>query len=563
MTLTRPLSIASAASVTIHIVVGLALGLVFANVHLSELDTLPVLSLHLAVAEQGSSEQTAERVQPQAEPLGGDAPPSAPTGHVARHDSEHAAKPVPPAPVVEREVEPASDVAPAGPPAEHSAAAAMSEVEQGTPWPAATAEFEPELADAPALAQGSAQDSPGDTHDALIATPAPATTWVATARAGMAEPEALREPLDARERKMMDKRLERWAQRIDRLAAEPAIEWKHRGAVYQAQFRPRPARDNTGFDEVLVTVSTEQDGRRLSTEMVLRRLAFSHFGQFVHRWDPRVQIHDDVIDGRFHANSDVQLSYSRKVVPTFNGRVTIAGRRVQINSAQGFVSRSEMFRGGLQTGVRMISLPERFAPFAAADVDDDALVHEFDEDTRIVFTDDGHYSFAPLNTLDGRRRRALSAPAQYLLGTGRARLHVAGTINGRVLVYSPERIVIEGSLRYANDPARDAQSDDYLGLVSDRSIEIAAARITGPGDLRIDAAVYAKRSFRVRDFRSGETDLLHLYGSLTAGSLDATEPRYRTRIEFDERFERVRPPAFPVTGRYELVAWDGDWVVAQ
>jgi hypothetical protein len=56
-----------------------------------------------------------------------------------------------------------------------------------------------------------------------------------------------------------------------------------------------------------------------------------------------------------------------------------------------------------------------------------------------------------------------------------------------------------------------------------------------------------------------KTATLYIYGSLTAGSLSETEPRYATHIEFDPRFERLRPPGFPLTNKYEVEAWDGRW----
>jgi hypothetical protein len=52
---------------------------------------------------------------------------------------------------------------------------------------------------------------------------------------------------------------------------------------------------------------------------------------------------------------------------------------------------------------------------------------------------------------------------------------------------------------------------------------------------------------------------LFIYGSLTAGSMSASEPRYATRIEFDPRFEQVRLPGFPMTNHYEIEAWDAHW----
>ena len=104
-------------------------------------------------------------------------------------------------------------------------------------------------------------------------------------------------------------------------------------------------------------------------------------------------------------------------------------------------------------------------------------------------------------------------------------------------------------------------ADDDLGLVSDKYVHIAPADVTGPGNLLINAAIYAKRRFAVRGYRSRENAMLYLYGSLSVGSLSATEPRYYTRIQFDRRLEEMRPPGFPMTDRYEVESWDTTWTV--
>jgi hypothetical protein len=83
--------------------------------------------------------------------------------------------------------------------------------------------------------------------------------------------------------------------------------------------------------------------------------------------------------------------------------------------------------------------------------------------------------------------------------------------------------------------------------------------VTGPGDLVIHAAIYARRRFAVRNTRSDERAELRLYGSLSAGTVSATEPRYATRIQFDQRLTEVRPPGFPLTDRYEVESWDKRW----
>ena len=53
-----------------------------------------------------------------------------------------------------------------------------------------------------------------------------------------------------------------------------------------------------------------------------------------------------------------------------------------------------------------------------------------------------------------------------------------------------------------------------------------------------------------------------IHGSLTAGTLSASEPRYATKVEFDNRLTTMRAPSFPLSDRYELDLTSGEWRVA-
>ena len=122
-----------------------------------------------------------------------------------------------------------------------------------------------------------------------------------------------------------------------------------------------------------------------------------------------------------------------------------------------------------------------------------------------------------------------------------------------MLVYSPERIVIVDDLRYADDP-REPGADDYLGLVAERTVEIDEPESLASGDLEVHASIYARNRFAIRDYRSRRSGTLVIYGSVAAGSVSATEPRFATRIEFDDRLTTMRAPGFPLSDRYELDA---------
>jgi hypothetical protein len=373
------------------------------------------------------------------------------------------------------------------------------------------------------------------------------------------------EPITGRQLEMLRQRLSRWAERMPRIEdAEQSLRWRHQGRDYEASFSRMPAADDTGIERVRVRVSVDENGTRYSTELEMKRLAFSNFAQFVSRWNPQVNIHDDELDGRFHCNSAFNLAYSRDAIPRFHGKVTTAARTVNIfDQDRTYASRDEVFLGGLQTGVRTVALPSRVVAFANQPAIDADRVQVFANDTRISFAADGSYEWQALAGGSEPMRAEFPGGSGYLIAEKNAALHLSGTVNGKILVYSPERIVVEGDLVYADDPQVHPAADDYLGLVCDRFVEVAEPEVTGPGDLVIQAAIYAKKRFLVRGFRHRSGAELVIFGSLTTDSLSATEPRFATRIRFDPRLENLRPPRFPMTDRYEVAAWDRIWQLSE
>ncbi|MBL4673926.1 MAG: hypothetical protein JKX81_16820, partial [Arenicella sp.] len=106
------------------------------------------------------------------------------------------------------------------------------------------------------------------------------------------------------------------------------------------------------------------------------------------------------------------------------------------------------------------------------------------------------------------------------------------------------------------------QGGDFLGLISGRSVVVANRKVVPEGDLNIQAAIYAKSRFQVKQIGGKQAGTLNIYGSLSVGTITATEPRYATNIVFDTRLENIRPPGFPLTDRYELVAKKRHWLLA-
>jgi hypothetical protein len=311
---------------------------------------------------------------------------------------------------------------------------------------------------------------------------------------------------------------------------------------------------------VTVEVATEQGAQRVQTSLQLKRLAFSHFTQLIDRWERTVQLHDDEISGRFHSNSIINLTYDHDVAPRLLGLVTTA-RHIRIAGEKGWRPRSRIFVGGLKTNTPRIRLPPIVIP-VSQEATDDAEVHVLRGDTLLLFRAEGAYDTIDLVSR-GTSTHAIPADKPlYIVGSGEPELQVRGVVNGSVTLYSPRDIVIQGNLTYASDPRSD-DGDDYLGLVADRNVEIARADVTGPGDLHVQAAIYARNRFVVRNVGARGGGTMFVYGSVTAGSMSETEPRYGTRTDFDARFERVRPPGFPETDRYEVENWNERWHLAE
>jgi len=338
------------------------------------------------------------------------------------------------------------------------------------------------------------------------------------------------------------------------------LSWTEDGQTYQATITRNPSLGSMDLEQVAVEVTTATStGARMRTQMTMSRLAFSQFSQVIDRWDPQVQLHDDEIVGRFHSNTSFYIGSDASAVPKFAGKVTTAARGFRTPNGGLRRKREDVFQGGFQTSTGRIDLPKQALPFAVEPAADDAHVHRFTDDAHIVFYEDGRYAWRDRRAdIDTYATYPEDRPT-YLMAGEDVTLFVKGTINGKVLVYSPERIVIEGSLRYADDPRTNQDADDYLGLVSDKYVDIARPYVTGRGDLTIDAAIFARRRFNVTSIEVGRTALLSIYGSLTSGTISATEPRYATKIEFDSRFDRQRPPGFPATNRYEIANVADSW----
>jgi outer membrane biosynthesis protein TonB len=398
--------------------------------------------------------------------------------------------------------------------------------------------------------------APPAESEPAVAPPSPEAAPETPVAVAAAEEPTLNRPLETHEDDALRRRLSSWTGRLAENAE--TMSWRDDGQQYRAVLRRLPASDVMGMDQLAVEVMTDRDGERLVTELKMTRLAFSNFGQFINRWDPDVGLHEDVIEGRFHSNTAFTVHRQGRATPVFAGKVTVADGDIN-TEGPGYLNRRKLFPAGIEMRVRRIALPEKAGETAVAASADRSQTLE--HDASLTFHADGTASWRTDGADAIVERRALGEEPFYFVAADGVTVTVQGTVNGKVLVYSPRSIVINDDLRYAADP-RTPQADDFLGLVAEGTVEIADPEVTGTGDLEIYASIYARQRFVVRRFSSRSSGRLLIHGSLTAGTISATEPRYSTKIEFDNRLTKMRAPGFPLSDRYELDSSSGEWRVA-
>jgi hypothetical protein len=413
--------------------------------------------------------------------------------------------------------------------------------------------------DAAEIPESAAAVEPVTETGSVLTTTAESSTQVPVVTEPV--PERTAEVMPEPEQVMLTRNVQQVAMKLlDTNATVSNISWQQDGQQYSARILRQPAPDSTGLEQVIAEIMTSKDGKRMKTRLSLKRLAFSHFTQLVNFWDPNIQLHDDVIDGRFHSNTEFGLATVGGVKPKFFGKVTTAASTLTYGS---FNSRrnKDVFQGGAETKTDRVTLPRDMPDVVSGGDEGERRV--FAEDTRIIFNPDGSYVWRLASGKGELQHGAPSQKPQYLIGEKNAKLYVRGTVSGIFTVYSPSDIEIEDDLVYRKDPRQTLVSQDYLALISGRDIRIAAGEVTGPGDLTVHAAIFAKRRFFTESVDHSKPATMFIYGSLTAGTILETEPRYATKLDYDKRFEYLRPASFPMTRRYEVDSWDQDWKEVQ
>ncbi len=205
------------------------------------------------------------------------------------------------------------------------------------------------------------------------------------------------------EQVMLTRNMQKVAMKLlDTNTTASTISWQQDGQQYSARVMRQPAADSTGLEQVIAEIMTSKDGKRMKTRLSLKRLAFSHFTQLVNNWDPNIQLHDDVIDGRFHSNTEIRADHHRWREAAILRQGDHRRATLTFNS---FNTRrnKDVFQGGFETKTDRVTLPRDMPDVVNGGEESDRRV--FADDTRIIFNPDGSYVWRLANG-EGALQRA-------------------------------------------------------------------------------------------------------------------------------------------------------------
>ncbi|MBZ0263940.1 hypothetical protein K8I28_04660 [bacterium] len=268
----------------------------------------------------------------------------------------------------------------------------------------------------------------------------------------------------------------------------------------------------------------------------------------------------DTVWGPMHCNYVVETNGS----PVFYGKVT--ARRGISPNPMSWRSHAK-FYGGWEIGINTAVPTDMSHLLTAATVSNNGAAMNtmcmYDEPLSLEFLSDG----SAIRTVDGVTDTVMIdsiATAGVIHCT--EDVHVKGTLNGALSIYSADDIWIDDNIEYVNDPVTNPSVDDILGLIANDDI-IVTDNAANNSDLTIHASMLAVNgSFGAENHDSRPVSgILRVVGSIAqdrrgpVGTFSwwsgMINHGFSKRYYYDPRFASLSSPYFPYVRALHLVSW--------
>ncbi len=330
--------------------------------------------------------------------------------------------------------------------------------------------------------------------------------------------------------------------------------------------------DTVNYNNRIITATSDYEGYKDTVMVWLEPKNFAQYGNFYNSMAAWAAT-GDTFSGPFHTNDYLKCSGD----PVFLGYTTTK------NGVQLFNNQSHPeFHGGLETGVY---IPMQFdasiiknAANNGGKIFYDTTGQDKITDVKLILQDDGSVTYSvninntgwstPINTL------LTTIAPNGVIYVNKGNVFIQGTLNGRLSVVAAKngtagagQVHITEDVKYNKNPLIDPTSTDMLGLIAEGYVQVDFNPTTG--DLDLHASIYSQQDGlvieRYADYPSARN--MNLIGGVIGqrvlptakyvwvGSKLVPTNGYSYVHRFDERFNKVVPPFFPLTDKYRVVAW--------
>ncbi|MDX1700067.1 MAG: hypothetical protein R3250_05580 [Melioribacteraceae bacterium] len=318
--------------------------------------------------------------------------------------------------------------------------------------------------------------------------------------------------------------------------------------------------------------------------IVLQPSSYAKFAWYTGNMSSKIFITGDTVYGPFHTQSELNVGGDA----VFWGKATtLKGIKYVDKSAK------PKFYGGVEHGVD-IPLPvnyqfdtERNAAIDGVNNHGGSSYFE-NTDVWLTFFDDGTVEY---RTGTGPDSSTYSAPVRESLSSfapngvvylKKGDIYMSGTLKGKLTVGSGEssgtgngNVYLVDDIVYPDDPMvwdsgeqkyiPNEDCENMLGILATNNVIIADndANVLNK-DIRVDASIFcAQGGFKMENSTIPPSGTLYLRGGVVAAKeeilattkKDALTHGYKKFVIFDERLMLNLPPAFPNTGKLEVMSW--------
>lgn len=319
-----------------------------------------------------------------------------------------------------------------------------------------------------------------------------------------------------------------------------------------------------------ITARSNYNGYEDTVQVWLEPKNFAQFGNFYDEMGSVWWASGDTCSGPFHTNDFLNALGN----PVFLGYTTTL-KGVKLYDASSYAE----IHGGYDQGIH---IP---LTFEASIIEDAAIAggKVFEKlgggyiNVKIEFNSDGTVTFWQRDGSSGPWGDSTIADLNTIAPNGvlyvkEGDVFISGTLNGRITVMANKSggsggiINITDDLKYNKNPLMEPSSD-MLGLVAQDYVRVPFD--PSRGDFDIHASIYAQNAgLVVVDRGSYPTAYkMNLLGGVIGKKVEPTatyikvggvwvpDKGYSYVHKFDERFNKVVPPFFPLTDKYRVVSW--------